>query len=191
MSMPNDELGQETTTQTEAAAQVDGYKDAESFAQLEQKYTEEQQKAEEYLDLLRRTQADFINYRRRSTQEMGDVRTNAQANIIEQLLPVLDDLGRALSATPQELTNHPWVQGIRLVTKRLMGTLEQLGVRLVGKPGEQFDPRWHEALSMETRADVPEGTVLIVTRPGYALGEKVIRPAQVVVSRATSPANSQ
>ncbi len=165
--------------------------ETESFAQLEQKYTAEQQKSEEYLDMLRRTQADFINYRRRATQEMTETRTAAQAQVLEQLLPVLDDLGRALSASPPELANHPWVQGIRLVTKRLMSTLEQMGVRLIGQPGEQFDPRWHEALTMEARPDMPEGTVITVTRPGYIMGDRVIRPAQVIVSSNASPVDTR
>lgn len=159
---------------------------SESWDQLEQKLTEEQQKAEEYLNLLQRTQADFINYRRRSTQELIDGRTTAQMAVLERLLPVLDDLGRALDATPPELANHPWVQGILLVSKRLMATLEQLGVRQVGKLGEQFDPRWHEALTMEPRADVAEGTIVNVARQGYTLAERVIRPAQVVVAGAPS-----
>lgn len=185
--MQNDEQ-QETTT---APPSADEPIETETFSQLEQKYTEEQQKAEEYLDMLRRTQADFINYRRRATQEMTDGRTAAQAQVLEQLLPVLDDLGRALSATPPELANHSWVQGIRLVTKRLMSSLEQLGVRLIGRPGEPFDPYWHEALSTEARPDMPEGTVITITRPGYALGDRVIRPAQVIVSSAASSVNSR
>ncbi|MEO8956882.1 MAG: nucleotide exchange factor GrpE [Ktedonobacteraceae bacterium] len=165
--------------------------ETESFSQLEQKYTAEQQKTEEYLDMLRRTQADFINYRRRATQEMTEARTAAQAQVLEQLLPILDDLGRALSASSPELAHHPWVQGIRLVTKRLMSTLERMGVRLIGRPGEQFDPRWHEALTMEARSDMPEGTVITVTRPGYTMGDRVIRPAQVIVSSNVSPMDTR
>ncbi len=185
--MQNDQRQEEISSPPQADEPIE----TETFSQLEQKYTEEQQKAEEYLDMLRRTQADFINYRRRATQEIIDGRTAAQAQVLEQLLPVLDDLGRALSATPPDLTNHSWVQGIRLVTKRLMGTLEQMGVRLVGRPGEQFDPRWHEALTTEARPDMPEGTVINVTRPGYAMGERIIRPAQVIVSSTATPTSSR
>jgi molecular chaperone GrpE len=64
--------------------------------------------------------------------------------------------------------------------------LDQLGVRQIGTPGEAFDPRWHEAITTEARADVPEGTILRVAQPGYVLGERVIRPAQVSVARAPS-----
>src|SRR5437016_14682858 len=156
-------------------------------AQLEQRLTAEQQKAEECLDLLRRTQADFVNYRRRMGQEQAEGRVAAQSAILSQMLPVLDDLRRALEATPPELATHPWVQGLFLVARRLTTQLDQLGVRQIGTPGERFDPRWHEAITTEARADVPEGTILRVAQPGYVLGERVIRPAQVGVARAPSP----
>jgi molecular chaperone GrpE len=77
------------------------------------------------------------------------------------------------------------------VAKRLTTVLEQLGVKQIGKPGDRFDPRWHEALSMEARSNVPEGTILHVTRPGYSIGERVIRPAQVVVARSPQTANTR
>ena len=147
----------------------------------------EQQKAEECLDLLRRTQADFVNYRRRISQEQAEARIAAQSALLSRLLPVLDDLGRALRAAPPELATHPWVQGLFLVARRLTTLLEQLGVQQFGAPGEPFDPRWHEAITTEARADVPEGTILHVSQPGYILGERVIRPAQVTVAGAPSP----
>ena len=154
--------------------------------QVEQQLADEQRKADEYLDLLRRSQADFINYKRRANQEQGEARIVGQMEVLQQLLPVLDDLGRALRSTPSELNATPWVQGLILVSKRLIAALEQVGVRQIGKPGDPFDPRWHEAVTLETRNDVPEGTILTVTRPGYALGERVLRPAQVIVSSAPS-----
>ncbi|HLJ36161.1 MAG TPA: nucleotide exchange factor GrpE [Ktedonobacteraceae bacterium] len=157
------------------------------LSQTEQQLAEEQRKADEYLDLLRRSQADFINYKRRASQEQGEARIVGQAEVLTQLLPVLDDLGRALRSAPPELSTTPWVQGLILVSKRLITTLEQLDVRQIGKPGDPFDPRWHEAVTLETRSDVPEGTILTVTQPGYALGERVLRPAQVIVS-STPPA---
>jgi molecular chaperone GrpE len=162
--------------------QTNATNEAVSSTSLEKQLEEEQQKAEEYLDLLRRTQADFINYKRRVGQEQSEERTAAQGTILGELLPVLDDLGRALTSVPPELAQHPWVQGITLVARRLATTLEQIGVQQVGKPGEPFNPRWHEALMTTPRPDVPEGTIISVTRPGYALRERIIRPAQVVVA---------
>ena len=155
--------------------------------QAEQQLTAEQQKAEECLDLLRRTQADFVNYRRRMGQEQAEGRVAAQGALLSRLLPVLDDFGRALGAVPPELVTHPWVQGLFLVARRLTTVLDQLGVQQIGTPGEPFDPRWHEAITTEARADVPEGTILDVLQPGYVLGERVIRPAQVSVAVTPSP----
>ena len=147
-----------------------------------QQPTTEQQKTDEYLDLLRRTQADFINYRRRVSQEQAEERTIAQSALLSQVLPVFDDLGRALASAPPELAEDPWVQGLFLIARRLTTLLDQLGVRQIGTPGEPFDPRKHEAIMTEVRADTPEGTILRVTQPGYALGERIIRPAQVSVA---------
>ena len=155
---------------------------ADQLDQLTQQLAAEQRKSEEYLDLLRRTQADFINYKRRTGQGQNEERITAQVALLDQVLPVLDDLGRALESTPPELANQSWVQGIMLIARSLMSVLEQLGVRQVGRPGEQFDPRWHEALAMQEQPGTREGTILQVTRPGYALGERVIRPAQVIVA---------
>jgi len=176
--MQDDEKIQDTT----GSPQEETGDSNQNGAQLEQKLAEEQQKAEEYLDLLRRTQADFINYRRRMKQERDEVRTAAQIAVLQQLLPVLDDLGRALEAAPPDLADDPWVQGLLLVAKRLTATLNQLGIQQVGKAGEAFNPHMYEAVATEARSDVPPGTVLNITRPGYAYRERIIRPAQVVVS---------
>src|SRR5579864_7881568 len=138
-------------------------------AQGEQRLPAEQLKTEECLDLLRRTQADFVNYRRRMSQEQAEGRIAAQIALLSRLLPVLDDLGRALGAVPPELATHPWVQGLLLVERRLTTQLDQLGVRQIGTPGEPFDPRWHEAITTEARADVPEGTILQIAQLGYTL----------------------
>jgi molecular chaperone GrpE len=154
--------------------------------QQEQQLTEAQQRAEEYLDLLRRTQADFMNYRRRMGQEQAEGRTAAYSELLSQFLPVLDDFARALATTPPELTTHPWVQGLFLIARRFTTLLEQLGVQRIGTPGEAFDPRWHEAITTEKREDVPEGTILHVAQPGYTLGERIIRPARVSVAGSSS-----
>jgi molecular chaperone GrpE len=149
-----------------------------SLEQLAQAYQQHQ----ECLDTLRRTQADFINYKRRALHEQAEARTAAQGELLETLLPVLDDLGRALEATPAELSDRPWVQGLHLVARRLGQILQQMGVEQVGLPGEVFDPYWHEAVLTQPCSDMPEGTIVHVARPGYTLGERVLRPAQVVVA---------
>jgi molecular chaperone GrpE len=163
----------------------------ESVAQLQQQLQDEQNKAEEYLDMLRRTQADFINYRRRMTQEQDENRASVQISVLQQILPVIDDLDRALAVVPPDLANNSWVQGVVLASRRIDSTLERLGVREIGKPGERFDPHWMEALASEAKPGVPEGTILTVARPGFALGDRLIRPAQVIVAGASSPSTKE
>lgn len=151
---------------------------------LEQQLADAQQQRQECFDVLLRAQADFLNYKRRAGQEQTEARVAAQQELLEALLPVLDDLGRALEAAPAEMDQQPWVQGIYLVARRLKMLLQQVGVRQIGLLGEPFDPHLHEAIMTERRSDVPEGTVVHVTRPGYTLVDRVIRPAQVVVAAA-------
>jgi molecular chaperone GrpE len=177
---------QQQNQNTSSPQQVDeppiGQNETDTMAELTQKLEAVQRKSEEYLDMLQRTQADFINYKRRISQEQNEGRIAAQSAVLSQILPVLDDLGRALQAVPPELTNNAWVQGILLLSRRLQSVLEQLGVQQVGKAGEPFNPRLHEAMSAESREGVPEGNIVQVTRPGYVIGERVIRPAQVIVA---------
>lgn len=156
--------------------------EVESVTEIKRQLEAQQARADECLNLLQRTQADFINYKRRTTQEQSERRTAAQAAILAQILPALDDLRRALQSIPPELSDNSWVQGILLVAKRLSDVLEQAGVRQIGQPGEKFDPHWHEAVSRETRSDMPEGSILQVYQPGYVLGDRVVRPAQVAVA---------
>ena len=157
---------------------------AKVIAELQIQLEAEQQKSEEYLDALRRLQADFINYKRRSIQEQQEARVAAESSVIERLLPVLDDLGRALDAAPAEYADQSWVEGIFLVRRRLFSALEHMGVRQVGNVGEVFDPRVHDALMTQSGTGSPMGTVVQVTRSGYVLGERIIRPAQVIVAGA-------
>lgn len=156
--------------------------EVESATEMQRQLEAQQARADECLNLLQRTQADFINYKRRTTQEQSERRITAQAAILAQILPALDDLRRALQSIPPELSDNSWVQGIQLVAKRLSDVLEQAGVRQIGQPGEKFDPHWHEAVSRETRSDMPEGSILQVYQPGYVLGDRIVRPAQVAVA---------
>ena len=169
-------------------AQVGGENGQDELGVLQQQLEEERSKTEEYLDLLKRTQADFVNYKRRAAQEQSDRRTMAQGEIIQSLIPVLDDLRRALESVPEKLASHSWAAGVALAARRLTAALQEMGVQQIGNVGEKFDPHKHEALMMEQSSDQPEGTILQVYRPGYLLGERVLRPAQVVVAAAPEEA---
>ena len=149
--------------------------DAES---LETALVEEQAKAEQLLDNLRRTQADFINYKRRSQQEMSDNSKATRCAVILELLPVLDDLERALKVVPPNHKNQPWVEGVSLVERKFKAILESQGVCAMESLGQPFDPRYHEAMRREKGT---EGVVLEEYQKGYTMQDKLLRPARVVV----------
>jgi molecular chaperone GrpE len=142
------------------------------------------QKADEYLRLAQRSQADFINYRRRVEEERVQQAREATLAYIQRLLPVLDDFERALAnAAPEDLDSN-WGKGLLLVERNLRSLLAADDVQRIPAEGALFDPREHEAVGQQPSADTPEGHVLHVVRPGYRKGDRVIRPAQVIVAKA-------
>lgn len=137
----------------------------------------------EYLDLLQRTRADFINYKRRVEQEQDERSKFAKADLIVKLLPVLDDFRRAQEAMSPEIADAEWVKGIEIIKRNLMAVLEEEGVSRINAEGEDFDPREHEAVSYEESDEYEEGKVKAIYNDGYRLNGMIIRPAQVAVSR--------
>ncbi|MDQ6673846.1 MAG: nucleotide exchange factor GrpE [Chloroflexota bacterium] len=149
---------------------------------LRAELAELEQKADDYLRLAQRTQADFINYRRRTEEERTQQAREANVAYLQRLLPVLDDFERALSnAAPDDLESS-WGKGILLVDRNLRGLLTADDVQRIAAEGAEFDPREHEALGSQASAEVPEGHVLHVVRQGYRKGERILRPAQVIVA---------
>jgi molecular chaperone GrpE len=135
--------------------------------------------AERYLELAQRTQAELENFRKRSARDIAVSADRARAKLVGELLPVVDNLERALAtANPEE--DH-LAEGVRLVHEELMRVLERNGIQAYDPAGEQFDPTVHEAISMREGED-GSGIVLDVVTKGYKIGDSVIRPAQVVVS---------
>jgi molecular chaperone GrpE len=135
--------------------------------------------AARYLDLAQRTQAEFENFRKRAAREVAQAGERAKANLIRELLPVVDNLERALAtANPEE--DH-LAEGVRLVHTDLVATLERNGIKSFDPAGEPFDPNIHEAISTR-EGENGSGLVLDVVEKGYRLGDNVIRPARVVVS---------
>jgi molecular chaperone GrpE len=135
----------------------------------------------EVVELLQRERANFRNYKWRVEQDRVQDRERARAEVLMQLLPVLDDLERALAHRPSHLSSDPWSQGLALIHRRLEDILHELGVSRVGTPGEPFDPEIHDAVHYETLPDLSEQRVASVYRPGYRMGDRLLRPAQVAV----------
>ncbi len=137
---------------------------------------------ETLLALLQRERADFQNFKRRVVQERNEDRERARRELLAGLLPFLDDLDRALEHVPPELARHPWVQGLVLSRRQLGEFLERAGVQRYGAPGDRFDPNLHEAVAYDVRPGLAEPVVADVIRPGYRAGERVLRPAHVIVA---------
>jgi molecular chaperone GrpE len=138
-----------------------------------------QKERDEYLALAQRTQADFENYRKRVVRESAEAAARGRAELATALLPVLDNLDRALAAANVE-EDH-LAQGVRLVREELEGVLTRAGIESYSPTGEAFDPDWHEA--MLTRPG-EAGKVLEVLEKGYRLNGQVLRPARVIVGTA-------
>jgi molecular chaperone GrpE len=135
-----------------------------------------------------RTQADFMNYKRRSEEERYAGQASATEALLRKTLGIADDLARALEHVPDEQQASPWVEGVAAIERKLQGALESEGVTAIVAVGEAFDPRLHEAVSMEPTDEVAEGTVTRELQKGYQLRDRVLRPALVVV--ATPPAGT-
>jgi molecular chaperone GrpE len=139
-----------------------------------------QRERDEYLDLARRTQADFENYRKRAAREAAASGERAKSGLVRELLPVVDNLERAL-ASAQEGEQH-LAEGVRLVHSALIAVLERNGVQQFDPRGDRFDPGEHEALSMREQDGAESGLVLDVVEKGYRDNGSILRPARVVVS---------
>ena len=151
----------------------------EQVQQEETGQVEEQQQPEPQDDRLLRLAADFENYKKRAARERQEYVALANERLIAELIPILDDLERALAAA-EEHQEAQLEEGVRLVHRSLAGLLERHGVKPIETEG-QFDPHVHEALlSQPSEAD--EGSVIDVVQKGYKLGERVVRPARVVVA---------
>ena len=140
---------------------------------------------DEYLDLAKRTKADFENFRKRMTTEVQAASARGKAEVIREVVPVLDDLERAIQAAgldPEGDSDDGLAHGVLLVFRSLRDSLGRNGVETVDPKGERFDPTAHEALSTVGADGVESGTVVEVMQKGYRLGEQLIRPARVVVS---------
>jgi len=138
-----------------------------------------QRERAEYLDLAKRAQADFENYRKRAAKDIASAGGKARAGLIRELLPVVDNLERALSNAAE---GDGLAEGVRLVLMDLQGVLSRAGVETIEPKGETFDPNVHEALTTRQEEGAESGVVLDVVEKGYRSPDQVIRPARVIVA---------
>jgi molecular chaperone GrpE len=149
-------------------------------AELEERLAEVERERDEYLNDLKRVAADFENYRKRVARDPEGLVARAHERLVKELLPVLDDLERALEAAAQH-EEAELEEGVRLVHRELVEALAREGLVEVETDG-QFDPHVHEAL-LSQPSEQEDGSVVEVLQKGYRLGDRVLRPARVVVSQ--------
>jgi molecular chaperone GrpE len=171
--------GGEPSGEEDPANEQEALRDKEE-AEAEDPLASAERERDEYLDLARRTQADFENYRKRAAREAAAAGERAKSGLVRELLPIVDNLERALISA-EEGEQH-LAEGVRLVHSELIAVLERNGVQQFDPAGDRFDPAEHEALSMRSEDGAEPGMVLDVVEKGYRANGTVLRPARVVVS---------
>jgi molecular chaperone GrpE len=173
-------LPEEGAEEMEEAVPAEG---EDELGALNAALTEAETRAAEYLDGWQRARAEFANYRRRQEQQRKQMQVTAKANVLTHLLPVMDDLKRALEAVPEEIEGNAWVSGVEQVQRKWQAALERVGLSVLpAEAGESFDPNIHEALTHEPSTEFEAGKVIEVVQPGYEVDGVILRPALVRVS---------
>jgi molecular chaperone GrpE len=156
-----------------------------TLEQLAKRFAEVERERDQHLDDLKRVAAEFDNYRKRVARDQEGLVARSNERLVQELLPVLDDLERALEAAAEH-EEAKLEEGVRLVHRNLASLLEREGVAEIETDGH-FDPHVHEAL-LSQPSEKEEGSVIDVVQKGYKLGDRVVRPARVVVAAAQAEA---
>lgn len=146
------------------------------------------QEAAQWKDMAYRNAAELDNFRKRAAREAQETRAYANADLLRSILPVLDNFEMGLEAARAESETSMIFMGMSMVQRQLTDFLRDMGVLEVEALGREFDPNLHDAVAQEASADVPEGTVLRVTRRGFKLKDRLLRAASVVVSSGPAAA---
>lgn len=172
----------------EEAAEMDNAELASAHArisELESQLEAANQKVQDQKDSVVRAQAEVENIRRRSAQDVEKAHKFALEKFVNELLPVIDNLERALGAADQENeTLKPMIEGVELTLKSFLSVVEKFGVQEVNPEGQPFDPAKHQAMGMQESEEVAPNTVLAVMQKGYELNGRLIRPAMVMIAKA-------
>jgi molecular chaperone GrpE len=178
----------DATASSESTANGDAAAAAPVESDIDRVTAERDKKHEQLL----RTTADFDNYRKRMRREVEDAKVKGQQDVVRDLLPVFDNLERAIQASTASAAGATDVasviEGIRMVLKLFEDTAERIGLTRIKTIGERFDPQVHEAIQQKESADAAPGTILAEVVPGYRFGEKLVRAAMVVVARKPAEA---
>lgn len=174
-----------TEIPVEVLGEGDGEPDSDGEAREITVAEEEYQKLvgdlERFRDIALRSQADLDNYRKRMVRELEEGRRYANNDLLERLLPIVDNFELGLMAAKQSTDQNIYL-GMSMVQRQLADFLEASGLKAIPAEGQPFDPKVHEAVSQEASSEVPAGQVIRLTRKGYKLGDRLLRAANVVVS---------
>ncbi|MEE0776347.1 MAG: nucleotide exchange factor GrpE [Bacillota bacterium] len=147
--------------------------------ELKQQLEKAEKEKDELTETLQRHQAEFDNFRRRTLKEKDELRLTAASGLLTDLLPVLDNFGRALMHGKDD----PVLQGVTMVQKQMLEILVNNGLVIIGAEGEEFDPKVHDAIMQEEKEGAAANTVIEVLQPGYMFHDKLLRPAMVKVAK--------
>jgi len=150
------------------------------IAALKRQLADAEAKLAESVDGWQRSQAEFQNYKKRVERDNEMMRAHMKGEIVKKVLPLLDDLERAMQNRPAD---EPWTNGIELIMRKFQTVFEGEGIQKIEAEGVEFNPNFHEAISNEPSEEVKSGYVIAVVQNGYMLGERVIRPALVRVAQ--------
>lgn len=156
----------------------------ESRSSTDERLSELTRERDEYEDLLLRKTADFDNFQKRVERERKSVNESAAVDLITELLPLIDDLERALMSEANAGSATAYRVGVNLIHKQLLGVLAKRGVSPIDTSGEQFDPHYHEAMAYEVNEKHSEGEIIDEVRRGYMSRGRLLRPAMVRVAKA-------
>tara|TARA_Y100000588_G_C14182412_1_gene894249 strand:- start:641 stop:1189 length:549 start_codon:yes stop_codon:yes gene_type:complete len=163
--------------ESESAASEDNSSSIDDFEKT-------RQERDEYQDLLLRKTAEFDNYRKRITRERISLNQIATADLIAQLLPIIDDLERALSVEGDKESSSAYKAGVELIHKQLLELLAKHEVSPINTDGCIFDPHFHEAVTYELSEELKDGQIIEEIRKGYMIGERLLRPTIVKVAKS-------
>jgi molecular chaperone GrpE len=178
-----DQQGNRPTTEPEAPETVEEEEKPVEIEALQQELKKQREQSEYHLEQWKRTAANLENYRKRVEKERAELLKSGQAALIARLLPLLDDFERAFQTLPFALGSFTWTEGLALIDRKLSLILQQQGLKEIDALGKPFDPAQHQALLEEETTTYPDGHVIAVLQKGYALQDKVLRPAMVKIAR--------
>lgn len=179
------EVGTEENDHPEIDSEQNGGEEStDPVEEMESRLESLEQEAKENHDRFLRASAEFENYKKRAAREMNDFRKFANENIVKAMLPVIDNLDRAIESSGEaQKSVSSVVEGVNMTKKEILKVFEQFGVMPFESLGESFDPGFHQAVMQEESEDHPDNTVIKELQKGYMMHDRLIRPAMVIVSK--------